>query len=198
MYLEALVLGLLIGILRKGRVGHFLSYPFKYRYMALAALFVFVLPYFLQVLKVPTAYEVFPFISMVILSLVVLLNHKTLGMKMLLAGLLLNLVIIGVNDFKMPIDTEKLAATGEAGVVFVNSLESGEILNYRPLTNAAGLSQLLGKVLALPSWYPFVRILSVGDILSSIGVVLILQQTMMTYRKGDMLHFTFRPGSRRY
>lgn len=196
MYAEALILGLLIGFLRRGKIGNFLSYPFKYRYFALFALFVFVLPYLLQILKVPVAYEIFPFASMILIALVVVGNHKVFGMKILFFGLVLNLLIMAMNGLKMPIDTERLALMGDAGARFVKSMMEGDILNYRTLTGAAGLSQILGKVIALPSWYPLARILSAGDILSSLGIVLAVQESMMINRKGGMLQFTFRPGSR--
>lgn len=196
MYPEALILGLLIGRIRKGRIANFLAYPFKYRYFALFALFVFVLPYALQILKVPVAYEIFPFMSMVLIALIVLGNYRVFGMKILFLGLVLNLIIIGMNGFKMPIDTEKLAHIGEHGASFVASIQNGEILNYRMLGGASGLSRILGKVIALPSWYPFMRVLSVGDIFSSLGIVLVIQQSMMINRKGGMLHLIFRPGGR--
>lgn len=196
MYAEALILGLLIGFIRRGKVGNFLSYPFKYRYFALFALFVFVLPYLLQILKVPVAYEIFPYISMILIALVVIGNHKVFGMKILFIGLVLNLLIMGMNGLKMPIDTERLALISDSGARFVASMAEGDILNYRTLGGAAGLSQILGKVIALPSWYPLTRILSAGDILSSLGIVLVVQESMLINRKGGMLQFSFRPGSR--
>lgn len=196
MYLEALILGVFIGLIRRGRIGNLLSYPFKFRYFALLALFVFVLPYLLQIFKVPVVYEIFPFVSMVLIALIVIGNYKLFGMKILFLGLVLNLLIMGMNGFQMPIDTEKLAGVSEAGAKFVASLRDGDILNYRTLGGAAGISRILGKIIVLPPWYPMTRILSVGDILSSLGMALVIQQSMVINRKGGMLQFTFRPGSR--
>lgn len=194
MYLEALILGLLIGRLRGGRISNFLSYPFRYRYFALSALAVFVFPYFLQIFKIPANYAVFPYIAMMIVALIVLLNYRTVGMKTLFVGLILNLAIMGLNEFRMPIDTAKLSALGEDGIAFVKSVENGEVLNYRSLPGSEGLSVLFGKVIALPPQYPFMRVLSVGDIAAALGIVMITQGTMLINRKGgDVLRFTWNP-----
>ncbi len=184
MYVEAVVLGVLIGWFRKGRIGYFLNYPFRGRYVALVALLIFVAPYILCYFGMCENIAIFPYVSMVLCALIILANYKCLGMKILFVGLVLNLVIMGMNGFVMPIDTEKLVALGQTG--FAQSIVNGEILNYRSLIGAQGISLIFGKVIALPSWYIHTVILSVGDVLSCIGIVLVVENAMVNSRKGDL------------
>lgn len=190
MYLEALLLGAIIGWMRKGRLAHFFGYAFKGRYMALVALLVFVMPFFLYRMDVHIKYALLPYLAMVICAMIALVNYKTLGMKLLFLGMVVNLVVMGFNDFAMPIDTVKMAEIG--GKSFVDAVEAGDILNYRPLVGSAGISAFLGKVVALPKFYPFPVMLSFGDILASLGIVLVVQHSMLINRKGDMIQFSYR------
>ncbi len=184
MYIEAVLIGVLIGWLRHGRIDYFLNYPFRARYLSLIALLIFALPYILCVFGICDGLAVLPYISMVLCAVVILINHKCLGMKLLFLGLFLNLVIMGLNDFVMPIDTEKLLALGQTA--FVDSINGGEILNYGSMYGANGLSLFLGKVISMPAWYIHTVMLSVGDIISCIGIVLVVQNSMIVTKKVDM------------
>lgn len=195
MYFEAILLGVVIGWLRKGKIRHFFAYAFSGRYLALIALLIFVFPYALKIFGIQTHYALFPYAAMGLCALIALLNHRSFGMKLLFVGVLLNMVVMGMNHFSMPIDTEKLSDIG--GAAFVEGILSGEILNYRPLAGSVGISAYLGKVVAMPSWYPFTMMCSVGDFVASTGIVLAVQNTMLINRKGDMLQFTIRPGVRK-
>lgn len=192
MYIEAIVIGAIIGWFGGGSLRTFLNAEFRGRYLALLALFVFAAPYALQLLGAEMEYAVLPYVAMINCVLVAFLNRDIMGMKLLIVGLALNLVIMGMNDFAIPINTNALVELGNT--TFVESVRAGEILNYRDMAGAAGLSVLLGKVFALPNWYPMTTVLSVGDILASIAVVLIVQDSMKIHRKGDMLHFSLSPG----
>ncbi len=192
MYIEAIIIGGIIGWFSGGTFGAFLGAEFRGRYLALFSLFVFAAPYALQLLGVDMNYAVLPYVSMFICVVVAFLNRGIIGMKLLIVGLALNLIIMGMNDFAMPINTDALISLGDTA--FAESVRAGEVLNYRDLPGSAGISALLGKVIALPNWYPRVTVLSIGDIVTSIAIAVIIQDTMKIHRKGDMLHFSLSPG----
>ncbi|MDO4799037.1 MAG: DUF5317 family protein [Bacillota bacterium] len=190
MYIEAIVLGFLIGKLRRGRLSNFLGMRFKGWYLTIAALVLFLIPYLLRLLQIEMPMlSIFPFAAMLLCGVVALINLRVPGMKLFLLGLLLNLLIMGVNGFQMPIDTAAMTELGYSQ--FVESIASGEVLNYRPLEGTIGLSLLLAKVHKLPAWYPLSTVISIGDLLACIGIAWMIQQMMVTYRKGSMLNFSF-------
>ncbi len=182
MYVEAVALGLFIGWVKKGRLGFFLRYPFRARYLSLLALILFAFPYAMCLLGISANLSIVSYIAMVLCAVIVLLNHRCVGMKTLLLGLLLNLTIMGLNNFAMPIDTDKLIELGQTS--FAQFVLNGEVLNYQSMTGAQGISRWLGKVVALPPWYFHSVILSIGDIFSCIGITLVVQSAMVNRKEG--------------
>lgn len=190
MYIEALVFGFVIGKLRRGRLSNFLGMRFKGWYLTIVALVLFLIPFVLRLFQVEAPMlSMFPYASMLLCALVAMMNRRVPGMKLFLVGLLLNLVIMGMNGFQMPIDTGAMTELGYSQ--FVESIASGEVVNYRPLEGTTGFSLLLAKVHKLPAWYPLSTVVSIGDLLAAVGIAWIIQQTMVTYRQGSMLNFSF-------
>lgn len=194
MYLEALVIGFIIGAVREGRIMYFNASKFKGWALTLLAFVLYVVPYFLHLFKVPFAYM--PWLSysaIVIVGLVVLFNVEKRGMKLILLGLILNLIVMGFYGGKMPIDTEKMSALGYTS--FSESVVKGNVMNYIDISEVDGFQSYLGKMIALPKFYPLAKVLSVGDLLVSLGIVLLVQSQMLlknTRMRGSMLQFKYK------
>lgn len=115
-----------------------------------------------------------------------------------MVGLLLNLIVMGLSDFKMPIDAAKMSALGFTS--FIESMSSGDVVNYVALEDAHGLGAFLGKIIALPKVYPLARVISVGDIIVSIGIAYIIQYEMLLSSlksRGSMVQFSYNTKLRR-
>lgn len=199
MYLEAVILGLIVGVARNGRLANLFDVRFKGWFLSILAFILFISPYLLLALDI--GYEkvqIFPYAAMVLIALISLMNIEKMGMKIFLVGLLLNLVIMGLNDFKMPIDAAKMSALGFTS--FIESMKSGDVVNYVALEGSHAFSAFLGKVIALPKAYPFARLISVGDIIVSIGIAFIIQYEMLLSSlksRGSMVQFSYNTKMRR-
>ncbi|MDH8678613.1 DUF5317 family protein [Fusibacter bizertensis] len=199
MYIEAILLGLIIGLARNGRLTNFFEVRFKGWGLSILAFLLFLVPYGLKLLDISyDKLQIFPFAAMVICALIALMNFEKTGMKILLVGILLNLIAMGFNDFKMPMDTVKMASLGFNS--FVESMNNGDVVNYMPLSQAEGFSKYLGKIIALPKAYPLAKVLSIGDFIVSIGIAFIIQYEMLLSSlksRGSMLRFTYNSKIRR-
>lgn len=94
------------------------------------------------------------------------LNRRSVGMALITAGLLMNLVVIAANDGRMPVDHQ---AVVRAGVV----APAGELAKHQPMTAQTRLA-ILGDW--IPLRFPFRRVLSVGDLFLFSGVFLFVQE----------------------
>lgn len=194
MYLEALLLGFIIGAIRNGRFMYFNATRFKGWTLMFASFFIYIIPYFLHLFKIP--FEHTPWISyaaIVVVAGIVVLNLDKLGMKIILVGLLLNLVVMGFYQGAMPIDVEKMENLGYSS--FAESVRKGNVVNYIDISEVEGFQSYLGKMIPLPKVYPLSKVLSLGDILISIGIVLLIQNEMLlksTRMKGSMLHYSYK------
>lgn len=198
MYIEAIILGFIIGFARNGRLVNFFEVRFKGWALSILAFLLFLIPYILKLTGTPfEKLQIFPFISMAICALIALMNFEKLGMKVILFGILLNLVVMGLSDYKMPLDVVKMEALGFGS--FVESMEVGDVINYVSLEGAHPISDYLGKVIALPKVYPFTKVLSVGDFIISLGFILVIQYEMLlssVKSRGAMVQFTYNSRSR--
>ena len=199
MYIEAIIIGVIIGMFRNGRISNFLEVRFKGWYLCFLAFILFLVPYVLKLTQIGfEPIQLFPFLAMVICAFIALLNFNKMGMKIIFLGLMLNLIIMGLNDYLMPIDTVEMATLGFDS--FVESLKNGNVINYMDVNQAVPVSQYLGKVIALPDFYPLAKVLSIGDIIISVGIVWVIQYDMLLASlksKGSMLQFTYNTKMRR-
>lgn len=193
MYIEAIILGLIIGFARNGRIVNFFDVRFKGWALSILAFVLFLVPYLLRITDSSFGkLQIFPFLAMVLCAVIALLNFEKTGMKILFVGVLLNLLVMGLNDFKMPIDAIKMEALGFTS--FIESLKGGYVVNYMSMDGAHPISALLGKVIALPDFYPLKKVLSAGDLIISLGIIFVIQYEMLlssVKSRGSMVRFTY-------
>lgn len=190
MYIEAILLGLVIGLVRRGSINNLLRTRFKGKYIVALAVLIFMLPYVLIPSGIEMNHAMFPFFAVCLVAMVALLNHRILGMKLLMFGTLANITAMVFHGFRMPVAVKVLEYAGNQSLI--ESISKGEVLNYMIVTEPSVVSYL-GKIVPLPSWYPLGTVLSVGDIMVCVGIVLVIQSCMMLHTKGDMYQFTFTP-----
>jgi len=113
--------------------------------------------------------------------IVSLINIKKNYMKIFFIGTLLNFTAIAGNNFKMPVQI--LGTTiGAEKTAFL--LKSGKDLIHSFLTGSTRF-KILCDIITIPPPYPFVKTISIGDILLLIGVFLFWQET---YKNRKNLH----------
>ena len=105
--------------------------------------------------------------------IVALINIKSNYMKLFFLGTLLNFIAIAFNGFKMPVYIPESAANSQATIVF---LESGLDLIHSLMTDSTRF-KILCDIITIPPPYPFVKTISLGDILLLLGIFVFWQET---------------------
>lgn len=93
-------------------------------------------------------------------------NYKYTGMLFLIAGVSLNLIVMYLNGFRMPIDPyfySKIASANDYALT-----RAGFNL-YHSLIDENTVLYLLGDTIPLMKPYPFPKVVSIGDVLIGIG-----------------------------
>lgn len=170
MFFEALILGVLIGIARRGRISrlayvHFSGRPLIY----LSALF------YLGIIIMNLGlydyssflYAGFLLASFVLTMVFLLLNINMKFMFVPLAGLVMNLIVFLANGFKFPLAAE--AAAKIYGAEIYELLLGGKVVFFTA-AEGARLS-FLGNIIPIGS----LSLVSIGDLVAAIGVTLAVQ-----------------------
>ena len=98
----------------------------------------------------------------------VLANLRITGMALVALGAISNLVAIVLNGGYMPADAGAMAALGKtAPTTYSNSAIVADPV-LKPLTD----------IFALPTWVPFSNVFSIGDVLITVGVVVVIVAAM--------------------
>jgi hypothetical protein len=109
-------------------------------------------------------------VSYALLAWFVVLNHRSLGVPIAGLGMGLNLVAITVNGGYMPASTSALAT---AGIAY-----GDETHNNSAIIDAGTRLGFLGDIFAVPSWVPAANVFSIGDVLITIGIAVLLATSM--------------------
>ncbi|MBN2900118.1 MAG: DUF5317 domain-containing protein [Clostridia bacterium] len=194
MFIEALLLGAIVGLIRKGRVSNLSEMQIRGWVLVVIGALIQFAPILLNKFDLLPEYHVFfPFAALVIMIGVALMNLEKSGLWMILAGGVLNGVAIALNGFKMPVDLAGLKYAGLDAVA--ETIVDGSVINYVDANTVDNFSSFLGKIVAVPSLYPFAKVLSVGDILMMVGIVLFIsgQMTNNYFRRhGQQLRYSYK------
>lgn len=177
MFVEAALLGAVIGFLRGGRLNRLGQINLPGWPLALVALLIQVGLWVDFGARWNYLGELIPYLhllSYLPLLVFVYINRKQPGMYIIGLGLLLNLLAIAVNGGAMPVDANKLSP-----------LLREELLNgtgspvHVPISSTTRLA-FLGDILRIP--YGKYRMISLGDILLAAGLLHFIQQGMQKKR----------------
>ena len=167
--LYTVVIGLALGLILGGRPAGLGDLRFQWSWLFLAGLMVQVVLFSDQVtqwigdLGVPIYVG-----STATVLAAVLVNRRIAGLPIVALGALSNFAAIVANGGYMPADPGALAALGKvAPTVYSNSAVVAHP-TLGPLTD----------LFALPIWLPFANVFSVGDVLITAGVVVVIVSAM--------------------
>jgi lipoprotein signal peptidase len=131
-------------------------------------------------------------LSYVVLFIAMISNSKHPAMWILFFGALLNFIVIFINGGAMPISIEGLIKAGlekEAEMI-----AAGGIITHQPITDATRLVYL-ADVIILPPPYPFPKLMSIGDFIICLGVIMFVQKAMLqekVARQNRMIRFKYK------
>ena len=182
--LYALVIGIVIGRLLGGRVGRLMELRFEWAWLALAALAVQVVLFSAPVTAVvgdlgPACYVAS---TMVVLGVVLRNVPRIPGLFIVALGAACNLAAIIANGGYMPVTSDALGTAAR----ITTAGYSNSVVAAHPILEA------LVDRFALPRWLPFANVFSIGDILISLGIVVVLVVAMRR-RPSPSVHAATNP-----
>jgi len=170
MFIEAIILGIIIGLVRHGKVSRlsYMNFNMPFLIYIAAALYICIIIMNLGLLDYSSfLYTAFLIISYILVGTFLIFNIEFKFMFITLIGLLTNLLCFIVNGFKFPLSSD--AVSKLYGTEMYDLLINGKIKFYIPAENA--VLSFLGNVIYINKY----KVISIGDIIISIGIVLVIQ-----------------------
>lgn len=188
MVVESVVSSIIVGKVRKGKIGNIEKVELRGWYLFIAA---FLLEAAANFLSLRSSEPVKQFLrgnfiyihslSYILLFLCIGLNCKRKSMWLVFAGTLMNFLVIIFNGGHMPVWFEGVKI---AGIIKPDAVEAGIDLTHSFITETTRL-KFLADIIPLPRPYPFPKVLSPGDILLAAGVFIFIQEAMLPAEKED-------------
>ncbi len=189
MFIEAVILGIIIGLIRHGRVARLTTVDFNFSiliYISAVLYFVIIIMNLGLFDYNSNLYSLFLTTSYIMIAAFLILNISIRFMFIPLIGLISNLICFFANKFKFPISTD--AALKIYGTEIVELLNKGNVKFFISADNASLSS--LGNVINLVNYI----VVSPGDIIIFIGIVLIIQSIVSDKRMKNKSRVTFSKG----
>jgi len=182
MLLDVLVISLIIGLLRGGKLTRLANLPLRrIELIILPFLIQYALVYFGERgLRLLENWGVYLYIFSYSLLLVAIWYNKHIReMKILGAGIAINFIVILANGGEMPVSVDALSRVGLLNILPL--LRNKAYVIHTVLTESTRL-KFLADVIPLPPPYPRPRVLSVGDIIMAVGLFMLIQRGMLKNR----------------
>jgi len=175
--LLVIVLVIVVALLRGGSLRNFATVQLRWLPLVIVA-FVLQLLIFTPFARSPlVAFATVPIyvLSMILLVIWVAGNWRIPGMALIAAGLALNVIAISVNGGHMPVSIESARYAGTIG----NYTSTGAfVANNSIATQDNARLWLLTDIIAIPKQVPFANVISIGDVLLTIGVGILCYRTL--------------------
>ncbi|WZL73765.1 DUF5317 domain-containing protein [Clostridiaceae bacterium 35-E11] len=187
--MEGIVIGFIVGKIRGGKFGNFKFLSLRAWPLILLAFLLQISPLFAQKIYLFSKYgSYFYGASFIFLIICMALNIEKKGVWALLIGIIFNTMVVFLNELKMPISFQGLTLAGLESMI--EGIKNGQILHYMDLRNVTDWTKLLGKYIVIPKPYPLSKVVSIGDIWMSLGLILFIQGGMRL----DPFHHMHRYG----
>ena len=177
MIIEAVLLGIIIGLVRGGKIS-------RLKYINLQGSFLFIIAIILHigiiimnlgVFEYNTNYYTIMLTSSYILILVgLIINIHSKYFILMISGLIINFICFASNNFRFPINSNAVKLS--YGNEFYQHLINNEIKFFIPLEEAK--LKFLGNTIYINMPYINDLIISIGDIVVAIGIILFIQSIM--------------------
>lgn len=174
MPIEELILGILLGWLRKGSLRNLSRHRFNALFLAIMA---FGVQLVLNISAGRGLHWYRPWLiylhlfSYLLLFIFLWLNRRLPWISLLALGFILNALVIGFNGGAMPVNPEGLRPG------LVQALTEKQVATHQLINDETLLKPLADVILVT---FPRVRRISLGDIIMSVGMILMIQQLMVS------------------
>lgn len=180
LFIEAILLGIILGRLRSGKLSKLEKIEFKGFKLLLGFFIVdillrlFIVNSSSKLAMILFAYYPYTNIALYILTIIFLeLNKKQPFVRIIEAGFLLNLLPMITNNGKMPVLESALIKVGKLQEVEI--MRRNLMLGHQ-LVNSTTRFQFLADILPLNLFIP--KVISLGDIVIALGIALFISSKM--------------------
>lgn len=181
MWIEAIVLGLVIGLIRGGRISKLKEFRMGYVNLFLVGLVLQIAPFFLAKVDFIKAHAaLISFVGYILVFFFLVLNYKKKGLPLMMLGTFMNIAVMLLNSLKMPIF---ISSTSANAINLKLSILSGNVVNYFMIDRVEGLNGYLSKFIAMPDFYPGMPVIGLADIIIALGVIHLIQNEI-SYKRG--------------
>ena len=178
LYLIAILIGLVIGLVRGGRPSHLAQLRLRWLWLVFLALVIqlLIFPLFSESALLPYGTAPLHLLSYAILMVWLAMNLRVLPMGVLLLGATCNLITIASNGGYMPASVTALqrAGLGHAADRLLQGNVVANVILMAPSTRVNTLADWL----YVPGWIPFATVFSIGDVLIMVGLVWLIARGM--------------------
>lgn len=182
MFIESMVLGFVVAILRKGKIKNIENININGWYLFLIAGLIQGSISWLKgktQLLGPQFFDQYFFyihlFTYLLILIGIILSIKNNFMKFIFIGMALNFIVIFANGGKMPVSFKNVKGYEH----YTEEMpEKAFDIKHSLVTENTKLVYL-ADVIALPMPYPIVSIISIGDVFLSIGIYLFFQESMV-------------------
>ncbi|NLY19998.1 MAG: DUF5317 domain-containing protein [Tissierellia bacterium] len=180
MFIEAIVLGVILGYLRGGKINNLNRIELRF---PVALIATFIIEIILRLYSVNfnnsianLIFDNYMYIHIVFYIIVIAIltaNDKLKYMKIIQGGYILNLLPMMFNGGKMPISESALIRVGQSDMI--SFLKEGLIPTHQLIDSSTRFWQLSDFI---PMKYPIAKVISPGDIVLSLGLILFIYHNM--------------------
>jgi hypothetical protein len=178
LHLIALLIGVVIGLLRGGRLSHLAQLKLRSLWFVGLSLVIqlLIFPLFSDAPLVPYATVPLHLLSYGLLIVWLAINLRRLPIGLLLIGAACNLIALASNGGRIPVSTTALERAG-LGSTAERLLQEGVFGNGVRM-GASTHVNVLGDWLYLPAWVPAATAFSIGDLLVAVGLAWLVARGM--------------------
>lgn len=177
MIIEAIILGIIIGLIRGGTFSRLGYINFRGSVFFLISLICYLMIVVMHIGNFEyntNYYSIILLITYIFILIGLLVNIKMKHIIIIVIGCIMNLIVFITNNLSFPINSEKvnLLFKSEYHQLLINN----NIRFYIPVEGSK--LKYLANIIAINRPYLSPLILSVGDLIIALGIIILIQSTM--------------------
>ncbi|NMB26525.1 MAG: DUF5317 domain-containing protein [Tissierellia bacterium] len=194
MFIEAILISIIIGLLRGGKLKRFKAINHKTMWILVFGMVIqYILVFLNRVEEIGSISKILLYtkqaqiISYILILIGIVTNFRFKSLCIVLVGFLMNFFAIMTNGWRRPILLEGVKLTNSSGLY--EMIEMGKVALYTPIVESTKYP-ILGDIIIFAEPYPISRIISLGDLIISFGIFALIQEIMLgksSFMKGYRL-----------
>ena len=184
MFIEAVIISIIIGLFRGGKLR-------RYKFVNHGTMWLLLLGMLIQyilislnkteeisgITKILVYTKQILIVSYILILIGIVTNHKFKGLWTASIGFLMNFLVMVLNGWKRPVLMEAIELIDPPELT--EMIELGKSTLYTPIVENTKYP-VLGDIIVFANPYPISRIISLGDIIISFGIFVLIQEIMLS------------------